>query len=114
MLAIFLKPTKVDTYRKYWNIYHHVVGYILLSLVLINIFKGFTILQPPKCWKLIYITLLVLLAFVALLLEITTWVIFYQTKKSNSKSNQSPSPAAPPRSNGVASNDVGSSAPPEK
>ncbi|KAJ4796769.1 hypothetical protein LUZ62_048015 [Rhynchospora pubera] len=77
MLAIFLKPKKDDRYRRYWNIYHHFVGYTLLSLIVINIFKGLAILQPPKSWKHTYISLLVLLGSIVLLLEIITWAKFY-------------------------------------
>lgn len=78
MLASFLKPTKADKYRHYWNLYHHFVGYALLSLVVINILKGFAILQPPKIWKHTYIGLLILLASIAFGLEIYTWVKFYR------------------------------------
>ncbi|KAF3326654.1 ferric-chelate reductase 1-like protein [Carex littledalei] len=77
MLASFLKPTKADRYRHYWNLYHHFVGYALLSLVVINILKGFAILQPPKIWEHTYIGLLILLASIAFVLEIVTWVRFY-------------------------------------
>lgn len=77
MLASFLKPTKADRYRHYWNLYHHFVGYALLSLVVINILKGFAILQPPKIWEHTYIGLLILLASIAFVLEIYTWVKFY-------------------------------------
>ncbi|XP_078165233.1 cytochrome b561 and DOMON domain-containing protein At3g25290-like [Carex rostrata] len=78
MLASFLKPTKADKYRRYWNLYHHFVGYALLSLVVINILKGFAILQPPKIWEHTYIGLLILLASIAFVLEIYTWVKFYR------------------------------------
>lgn len=77
MLAIFLKPTRNDRYRRYWNIYHHFVGYTLLTLVAINIFKGMAILQAPKSWKHAYISLLILLSSIAFLLEVVAWVRFH-------------------------------------
>ncbi|XP_078163965.1 cytochrome b561 and DOMON domain-containing protein At3g25290-like [Carex rostrata] len=77
MLAIFLKPTRNDRYRRYWNIYHHFLGYTLLTLVVINIFKGLAILQAPKSWKHAYIILLILLSSIAFLLEVVAWVRFH-------------------------------------
>jgi hypothetical protein len=104
MLAIFLKPTKVDKYRNYWNIYHHFVGYTLLSLIVINIFKGFAILRPPKSWKHKYIILLIVLASATLVLEIVTWVWYCKKRK--------PFPVVPPHGHDdVAPHDEGSSAP---
>ncbi|WJX59519.1 hypothetical protein P8452_44830 [Trifolium repens] len=45
MLAFRLKPKATDDYRKYWNMYHHFLGYGLLAIIFINIFKGINILH---------------------------------------------------------------------
>lgn len=75
--ALWLKPSRNDKYRKYWSIYHHTVGYAVVALAIANIFKGFAILRPAASWRWAYIGILSGLAFVALLLEIVTWVKFY-------------------------------------
>ncbi|KAJ3702394.1 hypothetical protein LUZ61_006099 [Rhynchospora tenuis] len=98
MLAIFLKPNRDDKYRRYWNIYHHFVGYTVLSLVVINIFKGLAILQPPKSWKHTYISLLTLLGSIVLLLETITWVKFgWINSDFISNLKKLPPPPPPPK-----------------
>ncbi|WOL02974.1 hypothetical protein Cni_G11694 [Canna indica] len=79
MTALCLKPVtkekdkgKFDSRRK-WNVYHHLVGYTLIILAIVNILKGFAILQPPYAWKWIYVAVLATLACVALGLEIASW-----------------------------------------
>ncbi|KAL0306017.1 UNVERIFIED_CONTAM: cytochrome and DOMON domain-containing protein [Sesamum radiatum] len=39
--ALLLRPKKEHKYRFYWNIYHHLIGYSVIVLSIINIFKGF-------------------------------------------------------------------------
>ncbi|XP_008803564.3 cytochrome b561 and DOMON domain-containing protein At3g25290-like [Phoenix dactylifera] len=82
MMALWLKPKRADKYRKYWNIYHHFVGYSLIALIIVNIFKGFAILKPPSGWKWAYIGILISLSCVALGLEISIWVKFYWNQKA--------------------------------
>ncbi|KAK7276869.1 hypothetical protein RIF29_18015 [Crotalaria pallida] len=77
MLAFRLKPKVTDDYRKFWNMYHHFLGYGVVSIIVINIFKGISILKGGPGWKWAYIGILILLGIVTLGLEITTWVIFY-------------------------------------
>ncbi|THU62450.1 hypothetical protein C4D60_Mb01t05270 [Musa balbisiana] len=77
IMALWLKPKKknegskiiTDRPRKYWSIYHHLVGYTLITLSIVNIFKGFAILRPPPVWKWIYVGLLAALSCVAFGLE---------------------------------------------
>lgn len=75
MLALLLRPNKDHKYRIYWNVYHHSVGYCIIILSVVNIFKGFDILNPAEKWKHAYIGLIAALAGVALFLEATTWAI---------------------------------------
>ncbi|ONK69896.1 uncharacterized protein A4U43_C05F27980 [Asparagus officinalis] len=75
--ALWIKANRDDKYRKYWRIYHHSLGYALVALAVVNIFKGLAILRPPATWKWVCIGILIGLACVALFLEITTWVKFY-------------------------------------
>ena len=39
MFAFFLRPGKDMKIRKYWNVYHHLLGYTIIGLSIINIFK---------------------------------------------------------------------------
>lgn len=80
MLAFRLKPKKTDDYRKYWNMYHHFLGYGLLATIFLNIFKGINILQGGEGWKWSYIGILSLLGAIAFGLEIYTWIKFFRSK----------------------------------
>ncbi|KAK7300035.1 hypothetical protein RJT34_10866 [Clitoria ternatea] len=77
MLAFRLKPKATDDYRKYWNMYHHFLGYGLLALIFINIFKGIKILEGGSGWRWGYIGILCLLGAIAFALEVFTWVRFF-------------------------------------
>lgn len=81
--ALLLRPKKEHKYRLYWNIYHHFIGYSVIVLSVINIFKGFNILDPDEKWKRAYIGILVGLAAVAAVLEIYTWYVVVKRKKSS-------------------------------
>ncbi|KAF3453416.1 hypothetical protein FNV43_RR03856 [Rhamnella rubrinervis] len=85
MLAIRLKPKPHDDYRKYWDMYHHFLGYALLAVISVNIFKGIDILKPDNAWKWGYIGVLGVLALVALVFEIVTWIKFIKSKKDRKK-----------------------------
>ncbi|KVH96721.1 cytochrome b561/ferric reductase transmembrane [Cynara cardunculus var. scolymus] len=69
-------------HRIFWNIYHHSLGYSIIILGIINIFKGFDILNPEKKWERAYTGIIVLLAIVAALLEAYTWFVVLRRKKA--------------------------------
>ncbi|KAF7151566.1 hypothetical protein RHSIM_Rhsim02G0100700 [Rhododendron simsii] len=48
--ALFLRPAKDHKHRHIWNWFHHLTGYLVLVLGLVNIWVGFTILKPAKGW----------------------------------------------------------------
>lgn len=75
IFALFLRPNKDHKYRFYWNIYHHGLGYTILVLGIINVFKGLDILQPENKWKSAYIIFISVLGGVAVLLELITWIV---------------------------------------
>ncbi|KAK6917846.1 Cytochrome b561/ferric reductase transmembrane [Dillenia turbinata] len=81
VLALFLRPKKDYKYRHLWNIYHHSVGYLVILLSSINIFKGLHILNPEEKWKHAYITILVLLVLIAAGLEAFTWFVVLKKKR---------------------------------
>ncbi|KAI3859176.1 hypothetical protein MKW92_001225 [Papaver armeniacum] len=73
-------------YRFYWNIYHRLTGCVVIVLSIVNIFKGFDILEPEKKWKNLYIGALICLGVIAVLLEAFTWYVVLKRKKAE-KSN---------------------------
>lgn len=82
MLALRLKPKPHDDYRKYWDMYHHFLGYALLAVISVNIFQGIAILKLDNAWKWGYIGVLGVLALVTLVFEIVTWTKFIKSKKT--------------------------------
>ncbi|XP_016461475.2 cytochrome b561 and DOMON domain-containing protein At3g25290-like [Nicotiana tabacum] len=84
VFALLLRPKKDNKYRFYWNIYHHGVGYTMLVLSLINVFKGLDILDPATKWRSAYIGILVVLGAIALLLEVITWIVVLRRKSNKS------------------------------
>ncbi|XP_016453906.1 cytochrome b561 and DOMON domain-containing protein At3g25290 [Nicotiana tabacum] len=84
VFALLLRPKKDNKYRFYWNIYHHGVGYTMLVLSLINVFKGLDILDPVTKWRSAYIGILVVLGAIALLLEVITWIVVLRRKSNKS------------------------------
>ncbi|PKU84913.1 hypothetical protein MA16_Dca019550 [Dendrobium catenatum] len=84
VFALLLRPKKDHKYRLYWNIYHHVIDYTVIILSVINIFKGFDILDPERKWKHAYIAIIVTLGGIAVALEAITWGIVLKRKRSDS------------------------------
>ncbi|TKV97683.1 hypothetical protein SEVIR_9G510800v4 [Setaria viridis] len=81
VFALLLRPDKKNKYRLYWNIYHHSVGYSVIILGAINIFKGLDILKPASGYKTAYIAVLATLGGIALCLEAITWPIAIRKRK---------------------------------
>lgn len=82
IFALFIRPQKDHKYRYFWNIYHHSLGYTIIVLGIINIFRGFDILSPEKKWKATYIIVIAALGVIALLLEVITWIVVLKRKSS--------------------------------
>ncbi|OEL24827.1 Cytochrome b561 and DOMON domain-containing protein [Dichanthelium oligosanthes] len=85
IFALFLRPKKDHKYRFYWNIYHHSIGYTIIILGIINIFKGMSILDVAQKWKTAYIIAICILGAIALILEVVTWGIVLKRRKEDSK-----------------------------
>lgn len=84
IFALFLRPKKDHKYRFYWNIYHHSLGYAIVILGILNVFKGLDILKPAQKWKSGYIIAIVVLGGIALILEAITWVVVLRRKSNKS------------------------------
>ena len=98
MLSLRLRPKKDHQYRLYWNIYHRSVGYTVIVLSILNVFKGFDILKPDDKWKKAYIGIIAALGIVAACLEVYTWILVVRRKKSSGDEN---SPNGMKGTNGV-------------
>ncbi|XP_066352124.1 cytochrome b561 and DOMON domain-containing protein At4g12980-like [Miscanthus floridulus] len=85
IFALFLRPKKDHKYRLYWNIYHHSVGYTIIILGIVNIFKGMSILDVEQKWKTGYIIAIAILGAIAVILEVVTWGIVLKRRKEDSK-----------------------------
>jgi len=69
--------------------YHHFLGYGLLAIIIINIFKGIRILEGGEAWKWGYIANLGFLGAIAFGLEVFTWIRFFMLKQNQKqKQNQ--------------------------
>ncbi|XP_075515667.1 cytochrome b561 and DOMON domain-containing protein At3g25290-like [Primulina tabacum] len=86
IFALLLRPKKDHKYRFYWNIYHQGIGYAILILGIINVFKGFNILKPEPKWRDAYIIVISVLGGLAVLLEVITWIMVLKKKKSSKSS----------------------------
>ncbi|KAL8129244.1 hypothetical protein V2J09_018399 [Rumex salicifolius] len=84
VFALLLRPKKDHKYRFYWNIYHHALGYAIITLGIVNVFEGFNILHPEKKWKSLYIIILIVLGVISVLLEAITWVVVLRRKSNKS------------------------------
>ncbi|XP_020574637.1 cytochrome b561 and DOMON domain-containing protein At5g47530-like [Phalaenopsis equestris] len=82
VFALLLRPKKDHKYRLYWNIYHHAVGYTVIVLSIVNIFKGFDILDPDEKWKHAYIGIIASLGGIAVILEVFTWGVVLKRKRA--------------------------------
>lgn len=90
VFALLLRPKPDHKYRLYWSIYHHVTGYTVIILSIINVFEGFDALNGQKNWKKAYIGVIIFLGAIAVLLEAFTWFIVIKRKKTTSVSDKYP------------------------
>lgn len=88
VFALLLRPKPEHKYRVYWNVYHHAVGYAVISMSIANIFEGFDILDPEKKWKNAYIGVIISLGVAAALLEAFTWFVVIKRKRESNKHPQ--------------------------
>lgn len=81
IFALFLRPKKDHKYRFYWNIYHHGLGYTIITLGIVNIYQGLDILSPAKKWRTAYMVVLIVLAVVTVVLQMVN-LLMRKSKKS--------------------------------
>uniref|UniRef100_A0A7N0UBG8 Cytochrome b561 and DOMON domain-containing protein n=1 Tax=Kalanchoe fedtschenkoi TaxID=63787 RepID=A0A7N0UBG8_KALFE len=81
VLALFLRPNKDHKHRMKWSIYHHSVGYTVIILSVVNVFKGFGILKPAGEYRRAYVGVVITLAVVFAVLEVFTWVVVIRRRR---------------------------------
>ncbi|XP_071726020.1 cytochrome b561 and DOMON domain-containing protein At5g35735-like [Rutidosis leptorrhynchoides] len=87
VFALLLRPKPDNKYRFYWNIYHHSIGYTVIILSIINVYKGLDILDPEKKWKNAYTGILIALGVITVFSEAFTWFIVLKRKKEDKRTH---------------------------
>ncbi|KAJ8560739.1 hypothetical protein K7X08_022599 [Anisodus acutangulus] len=88
-LALRLKPQTNDELNTYWSIYHLSLGYALLTVICVNIFKGIRIMQEEEKWRPAYIAVIASFAFIFLVFEIINWIKFKVDELAKKKDSRS-------------------------
>ncbi|CAA0812529.1 Cytochrome b561 and DOMON domain-containing protein [Striga hermonthica] len=83
--AILFRPKPDHKYRFYWNVYHYLIGYTVIVLGIVNIFKGLEILDPQKKWKQAYTFFLIAFGIVAFFLEALKYFVVAMRKKNQQR-----------------------------
>ncbi|XP_052883384.1 cytochrome b561 and DOMON domain-containing protein At3g25290-like [Gossypium arboreum] len=76
MLAMWLQAKKEDECGKWWEICYNVLGYVVIVLSIANIFEGIGNIRSHAAenWRWVYLAMLIVLALIALALEIYRWI----------------------------------------
>ncbi|KAJ3672997.1 hypothetical protein LUZ60_006371 [Juncus effusus] len=86
--ALCLRPKPTHKHRTKWNFYHYIVGFFIILLSVINIYKGFNILNPDMKYKRAYTAVIATLAVLAVILEICKWTVCRKRKSVESEKPQ--------------------------
>ncbi|KAI3786381.1 hypothetical protein L1987_40019 [Smallanthus sonchifolius] len=87
VFALLLRPKPDNKYRFYWNIYHRGLGYSVIVLSIINVYKGLDIFDPEKKWKNAYTGIIISLGVITVFSEALTWIIVLKRKKEDKVTN---------------------------
>ncbi|KAL0925948.1 hypothetical protein M5K25_004325 [Dendrobium thyrsiflorum] len=75
--AMFFRPAATHRCRKYWKSYHHLVGYGLVVIGVVNVFQGMELMGLGRSYaKLVYCLALATMAGASVALEVNGWVVF--------------------------------------
>lgn len=76
MLAMWLQAKKEDECGKWWEICYNALGYVVIVLSIANIFEGIGNIRSHAAenWRWVYAAVLVVLALIAVALEIYRWI----------------------------------------
>ncbi|PQQ03559.1 cytochrome b561 and DOMON domain-containing protein [Prunus yedoensis var. nudiflora] len=92
LVALCLRPKKTDKRRVFWNWFHYLVGYGTIVLGVVNILKGFDILQPGKIWKISYLITIIVIGCVAVILEAWKWLSLWKRKTAQAAEEKTDMP----------------------
>ncbi|KAF5812206.1 putative cytochrome b561 and DOMON domain-containing protein [Helianthus annuus] len=87
VFALLLRPKPDHKYRFYWNIYHRSIGYCVIILSIVNMYRGLDILDPEKKWKNAYTGIIISLGVITLLCEALKWFIVLKRKKEEKRTH---------------------------
>ncbi|XP_061349923.1 cytochrome b561 and DOMON domain-containing protein At3g07570-like [Gastrolobium bilobum] len=73
IMAFLGRPNKESKVRKYWNLYHHNIGRVLIILAIANIFYGIYLGKEGSAWLVGYGIVLALLLSIAVFFKIRPW-----------------------------------------
>ncbi|KAJ1429534.1 DOMON domain [Sesbania bispinosa] len=73
IMAFLARPKKNSKGRKYWNLYHHNIGRILIIVAIANIFYGIRLGKEGSGWTVGYGIVLAVLLSIAVFFEIGLW-----------------------------------------
>ena len=68
-MAFLARPGKKAKVRKYWNLYHHNLGRIIVAIAVGNIFYGLSLAGEESSWTIGYGVFLGLWFLLSLILE---------------------------------------------
>lgn len=88
VLAVVLRPHKDNKWRKYWNVYHHLIGYTTILLIVVNVITGIDILDPGNRYRIAYFAYIAFLVAVSAVLEVWMWIRWFQKRKRKSANAQ--------------------------
>ncbi|XP_020571507.1 cytochrome b561 and DOMON domain-containing protein At2g04850-like, partial [Phalaenopsis equestris] len=75
--AMFFRPATTHRYRKYWKSYHHLLGYGLVVVGVVNVFQGMEMMELGRSYaKLVYCLAVGTMGGACVALEANGWVLF--------------------------------------
>ncbi|GLU18144.1 hypothetical protein SLE2022_344600 [Rubroshorea leprosula] len=74
MFPLCMQTKREDLYCRCWEIYHHLMGYALIALIVVNIFEGISHQSHEEKWRWVYVGILGILALISAALEIFRWI----------------------------------------
>ncbi|KAL3521932.1 hypothetical protein ACH5RR_014766 [Cinchona calisaya] len=77
IIAAYLRPNQEEREsKKYLAICHHLLGYVLIILIITNIYQGIDNQNPAAAniWKWLYSVIVGVFAFIFLALELLRWI----------------------------------------
>lgn len=87
VLAICVQPKGKIVWRKCWVIYHRLLGYTSIVLIIANIFEGTANQNSTNKWRWFYIAILGVLASIPITLELLRCFKFFKQMNNGVKFN---------------------------